>query len=129
MLEKIKSSYILQYIFTFISDYKRKLKLIKYNKNLQQKTDIKLINYQLLSGKYIVYEKNGKCKIYEPGYFKDYLIFEGEYNKLGKNGKGKEYYSYTNATGLKFEGEYLNDVRYGKGKEYDSRGRLIFEGE
>ena len=130
MLENIKSSFNLKNIFSFISDDKKKLKLIKYNKNLQQKVDINLINYQLFSGKYIVYEKNGKCKIYKANeYIEDMLIFEGEYNKYGKNGKGKEYYSNINVRGCKFEGEYLNGVRHGKGKEYDIYCRLIFEGE
>ena len=40
----------------------RKFKLVKYNKNLQNKLDINLIDYKNLSGKYIVYEENGKGK-------------------------------------------------------------------
>ena len=130
MLENIKSLYNVQNIFNFIRDYKRRLKLIKYNKNLQEKLGINLINYQLFSGKYIVHEKNGKCKIYKfSEIFKNNLVFEGEYNKFGKNGKGKEYYGDTYHRILKFDGEYLDDVRHGKGKEYNYDGKLIFEGE
>ena len=69
-------------------DEKQKLILIKYNKNLQENMNISLINYKNFSGKYIIYEQNGKRK---------------EYNYYGK---------------LKFEGEYLNGERNGKGKEY-----------
>ena len=46
--------------------------------------NINLINYQLLSQKYIIYETKEKIKIYNA--FNDRLIFEGEYF----NGKGKE---------------------------------------
>ena len=42
------------------------------------------MNYKLFSGRYIIYEKDGKVKEYN---YNDVLIFEGEY----LNGKGKEY--------------------------------------
>ena len=61
MLKNIKTSYFLRIIFSFI-DEKQKLKLIKYNKSLQETMDIKLINYKIMSGKYIIYEQNGKGK-------------------------------------------------------------------
>ena len=59
MLKKVKSSYFIRIIFSFIFE-KQKLKLIKYNKSLQETMDIKLINYKIMSGKYIIYEQNIK---------------------------------------------------------------------
>ena len=84
-MEGIKSNFIIQNIFSFASQ-RRKFRLVKYNKNLQNKLDINLIDYKNLSGKYIVYEENGKGK---------------EYNWNGK---------------LEFEGEYLNGKRMEKEK-------------
>ena len=98
-LKKIKSEYTIKILF-FHLDEKIKLKLIKYNKNLQNTIDINLNNYIFFSGRYIEFEADGK---------------------------GKEYYGYNDK--LKFEGEYLNGERNGKGKEYDDNGLLIFEGE
>ena len=47
MSEKIKSSYIIIKIFSFLKE-KIKLKLIKHNKNLQNRIGISLINYWYL---------------------------------------------------------------------------------
>ena len=44
MLENVKSVYFLKIIFSFVED-RQKLKIIKYNKRLQNKIDIKLVNY------------------------------------------------------------------------------------
>ena len=98
-LDKMKSVFFSRILFSHL-DEKIKLKIIKYNKKLKNKIDIKLINYKFYTGKYIIYEKNGK---------------------------GKEYSGYSDD--CKFEGEYLNGQRNGKGKEYDYDGKLIFEGE
>ena len=87
MLEKIRSSYILNIFFKYI-DEKQKLKLVKYNKNLQEKIKISIINYIHFTGKYIIYESNVKGK----EYFKNgKLSFEGEYINGKRNGKGKEW--------------------------------------
>ena len=51
-MEKIKSNYIIQKIFSFIGD-EIKLKLIKYNTKIQKQLFIDIINYKLYSGKYI----------------------------------------------------------------------------
>ena len=99
MLENIKSSFFIKIIFSFL-DNKTKLKLMKYNKSLQNKIDISLINYKILSKRYIV---------------------------NGENGKVKESMGYNYA--LKFEEEYSNGERNGKGREYDYKGKLKFEGE
>ena len=61
MLKGIKSNYIIQYIF-FLLNQNRKLKLVKYNKNLQNKLTINLDDYKNLSRKYIIFEKNEKKK-------------------------------------------------------------------
>ena len=61
MLKNVKSSYFIRIIFSFI-DEKRKLKLIKYNKILQENMNISLVNYKTFTGKYIIYEQNWKRK-------------------------------------------------------------------
>ena len=91
MLKNVKSIYISRIIFSF-TDEKQKLELIRYNKNLKEIINISLINYKLLSEKYIIYESNGKGKEYVYGA----LIFEGEYLNGKRNGKGKEYDLYDN---------------------------------
>ena len=145
MLKNIKSSYFNSIIFSYI-DERKKLKIIKCNKNLQKNMNISIINYKFFSERYIIYESNGIRKEYI-GY-SDRLIFEGEYLN-GERRKGKEYWndgelrfegeylngerngywkSYNNGK-LRFEGEYLKGKRNGKGKEYSKYGKLIFEGE
>ena len=92
MLENIKSHYTIKIIFSII-DEKIKLGLVKYNKRLQNKIEIRLLNYKLFSKRYIIYETNGKGKEY---FYNDKLIFEGEY-KIGlKNGDGKEFFLMVN---------------------------------
>ena len=119
MLQKIRTYYFLRIIFSFIDD-KRKLKLIKYNKSLQENMKISLINYKIFSGKYIIYEQNGKGKEYD---YDGHIIYEGEFLNGERNGKGKEYYGFDDK--LKFEGEYLNNERW-KGNCYDKNGNIIY---
>ena len=127
MLENIKSSFFIKIIFSFL-DEKTKLKLVKYNKSLQNNININLINYKILSGRYIVYEENGNIKEYSSYY--NVLEFEGEYKNGKRNGKGKGKEYNTIDGKLEFEGEYKNGKRNGKGKEYDTiDGKLIFEGK
>ena len=120
MMENIKSKYFIQFIFSFVFE-SYKLGLVKYNKNLQNKLGINLINYKFWSGKYIIYKINGNGKEYDSN---DDLIYEGEYLNGKRNGKGKEYRNGN----LIFKGEYLNGERNGKGKEYFNN-KLLFEGE
>ena len=122
-MKNINSSYIAKYIFSILND-KIQLKLILYNKQLQNNFDINITNYKIFSGKYKIIDKNGKGK--EFNIFNDEIIFEGEYKNKKKNGKGKEYDDKGN---LIFEGEYLNGKRNGIGKEYNNNGSLVFEGE
>ena len=119
MLNNIKSTYFLKYIFSYLTKNLR-LDIVKYNKKLQNLIDINFINW----GKYLIYEMNSKGKEY--WYNNNILIFEGEYSKGKRNGKGKE---FNNEGIIIFEGEYLNGKRNGEGKEYDYNGYLIFEGE
>ena len=155
MLQRIRATYFTKKIFFHIDD-KMKLDLLKYNKSLQKQQDISLNDYRIFSGKYIIYEGEGKGKIYN-GYSHK-LIFEGEILNGKKNGKGKEYdekgnikyigeysndkmilkgnefkngfaHQYNNNNQLVFEGEFLNGIRNGKGKEYNNSGHIIFEGE
>ena len=104
MLKNIKSLYFIKFIFAHV-DEKQKLKIVKYNKSLQNNIDISIINYKLFTGKYIIYETNRIAKEYLPN---GKLLFEGVYLNGKRNGKGKEYYGDGR---LKFEGEYLNGER------------------
>ena len=146
MLKNIKSLYFIKIFFSYV-DEEQKLRLIKYNKSLQDNININIISYKCFKGKYIIYQSkrygkeyngyNGNL-IYEGEYLngvrhgkgKEYkwneiLIYEGEYLYGKRNGKGKEY-NYDGI--LYFEGEYLNGERNGKGKEFRN-GKVIFEGE
>ena len=133
MLENIKSTFILEKLFSHLFD-RVELNLVKYNKKLKMALNISLINYRIYNKiifeEDIVYESNIKGKIYEP--YKGRLIYEGGLLKGKRNGKGKEYYSENEehfSPILIYEGEYLNGEKNGKGKEYNYRGELIFEGE
>ena len=119
MLNKIKTKYFFKNIFVNINE-KAKLNIIKNNKSLQNLLNIKLINYKILSGKYIIKKSNELWEIYDA--FDEALIFEGNY----LHGKGKEYYDNGN---LLSEGEYLNGKVNGNFKEYYPDGKLLSEGE
>ena len=83
MVDNIKSINILKKILNHLDDG-RKLKLIQYNKNLQNKISINLKNYRLFSGKYIILEEKEKGKEYNS--YNDKLIYEGEFFKGKRNG-------------------------------------------
>ena len=117
LIDNIKSLFFMRILFSYM-DEKVKLKVIKYNKNLQNIAEIKLINYKLQSGRYILYESKRKGKEYDS--FSDTLIFEGEYLNGERNGRGKEYKNGQ----LIFEGDFLNGKRL-KGEIYDENGNLI----
>ena len=150
MVEKIiNCEFFIEKMFSYV-DEKMKLKTIKYNKKLQNILNIKLIHYKFFSGKYIIFDNDGKGKEYNGN--DDQLIYEGEYLNGKRNGKGKEYnedgdlifegeyfngerwngkwneYNCYYDCKLLFEGEYLNGKRNGKGKEYDEKGELRFDG-
>ena len=124
-MENIRAKYILKYIIFHISQ-KKKLNLIRYNKCIQTKLNIKLLNYKIVSCNYItIYENDKNGKINDA--YKDMLVFDGEFSNGHKNGRGKEYDN--NSGRLIFEGEYLNGEKNGKGKEYYDNEKLKFEGE
>ena len=126
MLDKIKSSYYINNLFSFIND-KTKLNLIKYNKNIQNKIDININNFKIFSGRIIIYEAKEKTKGLKKG--KEYDIFtgilkyEGEYLNGERNGEGKEYDLYNN---LIFKGKYLKGKKW-EGKGYKKNDEMIFE--
>jgi len=119
MLENIKSKNIIQLLFSYLDD-NLKLKILIYNKKLQSKIKINLMNYKRFSNKYIIYEDN---KLKEYDIYTNNLMFEGEYLNKEKYGKGKEY--FLNGK-LLFEGEYLNGKRW-NGKGYDEDNNIIYE--
>ena len=88
MVENIKSSFFSIILFSFL-DKGRKLKIIKYNKSLQQLLGINLRNYQIISGRYIIYETDKIGKEYLGR--TNQLIYEAQYLNGERNGKGKEY--------------------------------------
>ena len=123
MLDNIKSPIIKKKLFILLDEVKI-LKLLQHNKKLQQFMNITLMNYQLFSGNYILYEENGNRKEYN---LNGSLIFDGEYLNGKRNGKGKE---YNEGGRLIFEGKYYNGLKWiGEGKEYYNNGILRFEGE
>ena len=122
MLEKVKSSYFVAFLFLYVNE-KEKLKLIKYNKRLQKIINISINNYIHFQGTNIIYDSDGKVK----EYFHDgQLIYEGEYLHNERNGKGKEYYQVGY---LKYEGDFLKGKKNGKGKEYYPMNMPLYEGE
>ena len=76
MIENIKSLYYIRNLFDCISE-RKKLEIAKYNKSLQNKIKINILNYKVFSGRYIIYEENGKGKEYNA--YTDELIYEGVY--------------------------------------------------
>ena len=86
MLDNIKSTIITKKVFSFMNEV-LKLKLLRYNKSLQKKININLINYKIQSGRYIIFESKQKGKEYDS--YNDELIYEGEYLN-GKRWNGTE---------------------------------------
>ena len=122
--KKIKSNNIIKLIFSFVFE-SNKLKIIKYNKKLQNILNIEIGNYFLWFDKGLTLDKNGNGQIISAHTFN--IIFEGKYKNGKKNGKGKEYNKFGE---LIFEGEFRDNKRNGKGKEYNSSsGNVLFDGE
>ena len=118
VFEKIKSTYILKLIFSFLWN-NRKLDIISNNKQIRLKLQIDIKNYKNACNREIIGEKNGKGKEYIIN--TSILVYNGEYKNRKRNGKGKEFYEDGK---LKFEGEYLNGKRI-SGKKYDIKGNMI----
>ena len=124
MFKLIKSYYFKRIILSIIPS-KIELKLMKYNKSLQQLVNLSIIDYINFSGRYIKYDTNGNGKEFDIIF--NNLIYEGEYINGERSGNGVEYFHRNGE--IIFEGEYKNGKRNGKGKEYDRNGNIIFEGE
>ena len=120
MLDNIKSLFFIRILFSHLNE-RTKLKIVKYNQNLQNTINIGLINYKFLGTKYIIYETKGTGKEYDK--YTNVLLFEGEYKNGLRNGKGKEYHDLEI---LLFEGEYLNNKRW-NGKGYDDYNNVVYE--
>ena len=138
MLDNIKSSYILMMPFSLLHSH-TKFKMVKYNKGLQKKLEMNIINYIEYSKTYIIYETNGKGKEYDK--YTNKFIYEGEFLNGERTGKGKEYYlnipaqyedeniyieNMKNDRKLKFEGEYLQGKKW-NGKGYNKNGNILYE--
>ena len=119
MLENVKSQYLVKLLFTFLL-HKRKLRIVRYNKQLQKKLDINLIFYKNMTNKYIIYEGKGIGKEYD---LEGKLLFKGQYYNGERNGNGEEYY-YSD---IEYKGEFKDGKRNGYGKE--NRTYYTFEGE
>ena len=114
MINKIKSPYSLEIIFSYINENK-KLNILMYSKKLLLKLQLNIQNYKYFNGIKIINKYRRK------EYFNGQLIYDGEYKNNERNGKGKEY----NKKGdIRFEGEYCNGKR-GKGIYYYENFELL----
>ena len=118
MIDKIKSAYILDIIFSYFNENK-KLNILMYNKKLLSKLQLNIQSYKNFNGIKIINKYRRK------EYFNGQLIYDGEYKNDERNGKGKEYYKGK----IIYDGEYENNERNGKGKEYNKKGDICFEGK
>ena len=106
--------YFTKTLFSYFNEG-QKLKIVKYNKNLQKNIDRSLINYKNFNDRYIIYDDQEEGKGKEYGGYNDDLIYEGHILNGKRNGHGKEYdYDYDGE--LIFEGEYLNGKRHEREK-------------
>ena len=124
MLENIKSHYFIKILFMPIYK-KRQLKLVKYNKRLQNILNVNLDHYKLFSGKYTLYKGIGIWKEFNSS--DDKLIYEGNFLNGQRNGKGKE---YDKKGRIIFEGEYLKGKRWdGIFQNYYDNGNILYDCE
>ena len=93
MLENIKSSFFMKIIFFHIEE-RRKLNLVRHNKSIQKILDIAMINYKLLSGKYIIFENKRFGREYES--YQNQLIYEGGYFRGEKKVKEQNFLIFIN---------------------------------
>ena len=103
----------------------KKLKLIIYNKQLQNKLGMDIELYKKTSGRYKIGGKDGLGKEYILN--TEILLYEGRYKNGIKNGFGKE---YNNKGNLIFKGIFLDGKKWnGYLKEYYDNGDIKYEGE
>ena len=117
-VDNIRSKYILKRIFVLLTN-KKFLYLLRYNKVMQEKTEINIEDYKKEGNKIKIGSKNGYGKEYRLN--TNILLFEGYFINGEKNGKGREYYE--NGL-LKFDGLYFKGKKI-EGKGYDKNGRVV----
>ena len=118
----IKSIVILKKIFLLL-DEKRKLKLVTYNKKIQNILNIEIYDFKQFNRSHLIFDEKGIGKEYDN--YTGQLIFKGKYYPEEKKKIGLEFKEGK----LIFLGEIRNGKKWeGEGKEYDNYGRLIYEG-
>ena len=113
-INKIKSKYIMKQIFSFIKKY-RLLKIIEYNKNIQNKLNIEYDDYkkfkdveiEMILTKYIIYNSDNK-----------YFLFNNSEEK-------KENYNIYINEKIEYK-NYINKENLGKYLDGDNKIKLIF---
>ena len=88
LCKSIKSFLNVKNIFSHLTALK-KLKLLIYNRYIQNRLGIDIELYKLYSGKYKIGKKDGLGKEFK--LYTDILLYEGRYKNGKRNGKGKEY--------------------------------------
>ena len=116
----IKSKFIIKKIFSHL-EYITKLKMVNFNKHLQNVLNIGINDYKFSSKKYKV-TKDGMSSLFL--FERNILVYQGQFLNGKRNGPGKEYYN--NGKIIKFEGEYLNDKEW-NGKGYNNKGETEYE--
>ena len=116
MFANIKSSLILKIIFSSLKSINC-LKIIRYNKFLQNKLSKNINSYKELSPVYRIIDKNGNVQEYDKK--TNELIFEGKIKNGKWNGLGKIYKDDK----IIFEGIFLN------GKEWEGKGTIYYYNE
>jgi len=123
MISNVKSSFIFNKIINFLGE-RTKLLLFTYNKNIQKKLNINIIDYILFSKILKIAERNGKGKEYSA--INKKLMFEGEYKNGKRNGIGTCFYGNGK---ICFKGNYKDGILNGKGIDYYYNGNIEFDGE
>ena len=124
MINNVKSSYILKKIINILEE-RKKLLLFTYNKNIQNKLNINIIDYIMFSKILKIALRNGKGKEYSA--INKILQFSGEYKNGKRNGIGTCFYLNGEVS---FKGNYKDGIRNGKGIDYycslvlNSRGNI-----
>ena len=121
-LKKVRSKYIIENILSLL-DEKKRLSMIKYNKQIQNHLELKIEDFKKISGRYIIGERNGKGKEYLLE--NNILIYDGEYLKGKRHGKGKEFNTINGK--IIFEGNFLNGKKMEKEKNIMIKIKLYFK--
>ena len=124
MIDRIKSKYIVEYIFSFLTE-NDKLDLIRYNKILMNKLSININDYKKLSDSIISTDENGISKLHLLK--NNLLLFEGKYINGKREGKGKSYQLILSEQTI--EGKYKIFHKFEGHKEEYNFGNFMFKDE